>query len=77
MRGDAYCQRQRTFGVLFRLIDSEGAPNVKIAATEDGAGISLGGDANPTYIQLMARGETTSVTLINKDGRTRVIDPAE
>lgn len=63
--------------VLFRLIDSQGAPNVKIAATEDGAGISLGGDADPTYIQLMARGDSTSVTLINKDGHTEVIKPAE
>ena len=29
--------------VLLRLINSKGAPNVKIAATEDGSGISLGG----------------------------------
>ena len=36
--------------VLLRLIDSQGRPNVKIAATEDGSGISLGGNANPTHI---------------------------
>src|SRR5678816_2627111 len=29
--------------VLLRLIDSKGAPNVKLAATEDGSGLSLGG----------------------------------
>src|SRR6187455_976889 len=31
--------------VLLRLIDSKGAPNVKIAATEDGSGMSLGGES--------------------------------
>lgn len=61
--------------VLFRLIDSKGAPNVKIAATEDGSGISLGGESNPTHIQVMARGTNTSLTLVNKDGRKQVIKP--
>src|SRR5690349_22118868 len=61
--------------VLLRLIDSKGAPNVKIAATEDGSGISLGGESNPTHIQIMARGTNTSLTLVNKDGRKQVITP--
>jgi hypothetical protein len=61
--------------VLFRLIDSKGAPNVKIAATEDGSGISLGGESNPTHIQVLARGTNTSLTLVNKDGRKQVIKP--
>jgi len=61
--------------VLLRLIDSEGAPNVKIAATEDGSGLSLGGEANPTYIQFLARGATTSIKLVNKDEREKVIEP--
>ena len=42
---------------LFRLINSSGGPNVKIAATEDGSAISLGGESNPTYISILARGE--------------------
>src|SRR5215475_14196759 len=42
--------------VLFRLIDSKGAPNVKIAAMEDGSAMSLVGESNPTHIQVMARG---------------------
>jgi hypothetical protein len=29
--------------VLLKLIDSEGAPNDKIAATEDGSGLNFGG----------------------------------
>ena len=61
--------------VLLRLIDSKGAPNVKIAATEDGSGISLGGESNPTNVQVLARGTTTSLKLINKDGQQQVIKP--
>ena len=61
--------------VLLRLIDSKGAPNVKIAATEDGSGMSLGGESNPTHVQILARGTNTSLTLVNKDGRKQVIKP--
>ena len=61
--------------VLLRLIDSEGAPNVKIAATEDGSGISLGGESNPTHVQVLARGPSTSLKLVNRDGREQVIQP--
>jgi hypothetical protein len=61
--------------VLLRLIDSEGAPNVKIAATEDGSAISFGGESNPTHVQILARGASTSLKLVNKDGRQQVIQP--
>lgn len=61
--------------VLFRLIDSKGAPNVKIAATEDGSAMSLVGESNPTHVQVMARGTNTSLTLVNQDGRKQVIKP--
>jgi hypothetical protein len=61
--------------VLLRLIDSKGAPNVKIAATEDGSAVSLGGAANPTHVQVLARGAHTSLTLVNKDGQQQVIKP--
>jgi hypothetical protein len=61
--------------VLLRLIDSEGAPNVKIAATEDGSALSFGGESNPTHVQILARGTTTSLKLVNKDGRQQVIQP--
>src|SRR5215510_6325880 len=61
--------------VLFRLIDSKGGPNVKIAATEDGSAMSLGGESNPTHVQIMARGTNTSLTLVNKDGTRQVIKP--
>jgi hypothetical protein len=61
--------------VLLRLIDSKGAPNVKIAATEDGSAVSLGGESNPTNVQVLARGTSTSLKLVNKDGREQVIKP--
>ncbi len=61
--------------VLFRLNDSKGAPNVKIAATEDGSGASLGGESDPTHVQIMARGAKTSLTLVNKGGQMHVIKP--
>jgi hypothetical protein len=61
--------------VLLRLIDSKGGPNVKIAATEDGSAMNLGGESNPTYVQVLARGATTSLKLANKDGRQQVIKP--
>lgn len=59
--------------VLLRLIDSHGGPNVKIAATDDGGGISLASD--PTYIQLMSRGGKPMVKLVGKDGREQTIAP--
>ena len=61
--------------VLLRMANSEGAPNVKIAATEDGSALGLGGESDPTYIQLLARGASTSVKLVNKDGREQVVKP--
>jgi hypothetical protein len=61
--------------VLLRLIDSKGAPNVKIAATEDGSAVSLGGETNPTNVQVLARGANTSLKLVNKDGREQLIKP--
>src|SRR4051812_38021622 len=63
--------------VLLRLIDSKGGPNVKITATDDGSGMSLGGASNPTHIQALARGGSTSFKLINKDGREHLIQPGE
>ena len=61
--------------VLLRLITSEGRPNVKLATTEDGAGLVLGGESNPTHVQILARGVSTSLKLSNKDGREQVIKP--
>jgi len=61
--------------VLLRLINSKGGPNVKLATTEGGAGLVLGGESNPTHVQVLARGATTSLKLSNKDGRVKLIEP--
>jgi len=61
--------------VLLRLINSKGAPNIKIAATEDGSALSFGGESNPTHVQILARGANTSLKLVNQDGRQQVIKP--
>jgi hypothetical protein len=61
--------------VLPRLSTSGGRPNVKLAARDDGAGLVLGGEADPTYVQVLARGLITSLKLSNKDGREQIIKP--
>ena len=61
--------------MLLRLIDSEGGPHVKIAATEDGSAVSFGGESNPTHVQILARGTSTSLKLVSKDGREQLITP--
>jgi hypothetical protein len=61
--------------VLLRLINTKGAPNVKLAAMENGAGLVLGGETNPTHVQVLAQGPNTSLKLTNKDGQTRLIKP--
>jgi hypothetical protein len=61
--------------VLLRLIDSKGGPNVKLGATDRGAGLLIGGESDPTYVQILAEGQSTSLKMINKDGREQLIKP--
>lgn len=61
--------------VLLRLVNSQGTPNVKLATTEDGSGLVLSGDSNPTHVQILARGTTTFLKLTDKDGQQRSIAP--
>ena len=61
--------------VLLRLISSQGRPNVKIAATEDGSAVALGGEADPTQVAIGARGTSASLKLVNKDGQQQLIKP--
>jgi hypothetical protein len=61
--------------VLLRLINSQGTPNIKLAATEDGSGLVLSGESNPTHVQILARGTTTSLKLTDKDGQQHSITP--
>jgi hypothetical protein len=61
--------------VLLRLISPEGRPNVKLGASQMGAGLVIGGEANPTYVQVLAEGGESMVKLINKNGTERLIKP--
>ena len=61
--------------VLLRLISPKGRPNVKIGASDDGSGLGLGGEDDPTYVQILAQGRSTSLKLTNQDGREQIIRP--
>jgi hypothetical protein len=61
--------------VLLRLITADGRPNVKLGASKSGAGLLIGGESNPTYVQVLAEGGLSTVKLINKDGVERLIKP--
>ena len=61
--------------VLLRLRTSAGRPNVKLAATEDGAGLVLGGESDSTYAQVLARGDRAFLKLSNKNGHVHVVQP--
>ncbi len=61
--------------VVFRLIRPDGRPSVKLATSEQGSGLDLSGGADPTYIVLSADRGNASVTLTNKNGRRKVLQP--
>src|SRR5256714_12625119 len=44
---------------LLRLITADGRPNVKPGASRVGAGLLIGGEVNPTYVQVLAEGGET------------------
>jgi hypothetical protein len=70
--GDAYNET-----VLFRLITERGRPSVKIGASEETAGLSFAGPTNTksTYVILESKGEVSSLTLRNEDGRAQIVKP--
>ena len=61
--------------VLLRLMSPDGRPNVKLGATKNGSGLVIGGESNPTYVQVRAEGGESTVKLIDKNGVERVIKP--
>lgn len=61
--------------VLLRLIDSNGGPHVKLSASDDGAGLGLGGVTDPTYIQIIADQDETFLNMTNKDGEKQSLKP--
>lgn len=61
--------------VMFRLIDANGRPEVKLGASVQGAGLGLVGDSDSTQVLLEAKGTDSSLKLKNKDGRQQLIKP--
>src|SRR2546428_4933235 len=61
--------------VLLRLMSPDGRPNVKLGASKRGAGLLIGGESDPTYIQVIAEGGESRLKLINKEGLERLIKP--
>ncbi len=61
--------------VIFRLIRPDGRPTVKIATSEEGSGVSLGGGVDPAYVVLDAQGGDPSLSLTNKNGQRQLIKP--
>jgi|SRR5882672_604528 len=63
--------------VLLRLITEKGRPSVKIGASEESAGLALVGPSGTTdtYVQLGAKGTTSSLTLKSEDGREQIFKP--
>jgi hypothetical protein len=59
--------------VQLRLITSQNNPNVKLVATEDGAGLSLGGKKG--HVQILSRGADPFVKIVTKDGREKTFQP--
>jgi hypothetical protein len=63
--------------VILRLIDPNGRPSVKIAASEQASGLSFTGHSKTrdTYVVLKAEDTTSSLKLRNEDGREQLIQP--
>jgi len=61
--------------VLLRLITADGRPNVKLGASKRGAALVIGGESDPTYVQVLAEGGESTVRLIDNNGTERLIKP--
>lgn len=61
--------------VILRLNTPSRGATVKLSASERGGILVLGGEANPTYVQLKAEFGETALTLSNHDGHVSVVKP--
>jgi hypothetical protein len=65
-------------GVLLRLIDTDGKPLVKLNAANDGSALMLSGDHGMREwngIQVLAKPGGSSLRILNKDGKERLVKP--
>jgi DNA/RNA endonuclease YhcR with UshA esterase domain len=61
--------------VVLRLLDQRGTIRVKLGADTDGSGLLLANDATAPGVHLLAKSTGSSVRVVNKDGRERLIAP--
>lgn len=61
--------------VIFRLIDPNGRPEVKLTASPQGAALLLMGATDQTYARLAAQGADSGLKLIEPNGRQALIEP--
>jgi hypothetical protein len=61
--------------VMFRLIDPEGRPFVKMGGSEEGSGLALLGETDTTAVILKAERTECSMKMSNNNGRQQLIKP--
>jgi hypothetical protein len=61
--------------VVLRLVDEQGRIRVKLGAGKEGSGLLLANDATEPGVHLLATGKGSSVRVVNRDGRERLITP--
>lgn len=61
--------------VMLRLIDPQGRPEVKLGASEQGAGLGLVGATDATHVLLKTEGTNAFLKLTNNDGREQLVKP--
>jgi len=64
---------EKTGEVVFRLRDSKGNIRAKFGAKEDGSGLILMDERTEATVQIRANESGANITLIDKDGRERVV----
>jgi hypothetical protein len=66
---------ERNGEVVFRLLDQQGTIRVKLGAGKDGSGLLLANDATEPGVHILAKATGSSIRVVNKDGRQRLIAP--
>jgi hypothetical protein len=61
--------------VVFRLLDQRGTIRVKLGAGKEGSGLLLANDATEPGVHILAKDTGSSIRVVNKDGRQRLIAP--
>ena len=61
--------------VMFRLIDPNGRPEIKIGASVEGGGVGIVGETDTTHALLEAQGPDALLKLTNKAGKRQLIKP--